>query len=154
MIHCGGYRPGQTYYLCIFAALSKLLHGVGMFYIVHGDGVDHHHSIIFSETIKKKIDVERSMGISDNPLCHDAVCGRLTAAVPRPDLLSARRISRWMSRRSGNEGCPVHLRWRFQSQTLGPERHRHTHTGSLITGTCIRLCWFPWRRITSDRDSN
>lgn len=45
----------QTHYLCIFATLPQLLHSVGMFYIVHGDRVDHHHSIIFSKMINKGV---------------------------------------------------------------------------------------------------
>ena len=43
----------QTYYLCIFATLSELLHSVGMLYVVHRDCIDHHDSIIFSGKYNK-----------------------------------------------------------------------------------------------------
>lgn len=42
----------STYYFCVFATLSELLYCVGMLYVVHRDGIYHHHSIIFSETIE------------------------------------------------------------------------------------------------------
>lgn len=45
----------QTHYLCIFATLPELLHSVGMFYIVHRDRVDHHHSIILSKMVNKGV---------------------------------------------------------------------------------------------------
>lgn len=44
----------QTYNLCIFAALSELLHSIGMFYIIHWDGIYHDHAIILSEAIQRK----------------------------------------------------------------------------------------------------
>lgn len=50
-----GYVQCQTYYLCIFATLSELLHSVGMLYVVHGDCIYHHHAVIFSETARKSI---------------------------------------------------------------------------------------------------
>jgi len=46
----GKYIQPPTYYLCIFATLSELLHCVGMLYVVHRHGIDHHHSVVFSET--------------------------------------------------------------------------------------------------------
>lgn len=44
---------GQTYYLCILAALSELLHSIRMLNVVHRDRIDHHHSIILSKTIQQ-----------------------------------------------------------------------------------------------------
>lgn len=36
----------MTYNFCVFAALSELLNGVGVFHVVHRDCVHHHYSIV------------------------------------------------------------------------------------------------------------
>lgn len=58
----------QTYYLCIFAALSELLHGISMFNVVHRDGIDHHHTIILSKTIQTNI-IQSKHWLNELNLC-------------------------------------------------------------------------------------
>lgn len=55
----------HTHYLCIFATLPELLHSVGMFYIVHRDRVDHHHSIILSKMVNKGVNQQYLHTLSD-----------------------------------------------------------------------------------------
>lgn len=41
-------QRGTTHNFGVFAALPQLLNGVGVFHIIHGDRVHHHHSVILT----------------------------------------------------------------------------------------------------------
>lgn len=36
----------KTYYFCVLSTFPQLLHRIRVLYIVHGDGVNHHNSVI------------------------------------------------------------------------------------------------------------
>lgn len=89
----------ETHNFGNFSTFAKLLDRVRVLHIVHGDGVDHDHSVIFPADEKKKEIratlespwLERnSIPVKKENKQADSDGGRLTAAGLRRGLLSAR----------------------------------------------------------------